>query len=117
MIIGEQPSACAPNTRYGVASTRPSLPNSVIRPRRRASSPSNRSVREATAKTASSVMTIEVSDVDEVCEDLSRRGVELLNGPIDRSWGRRTASFVDPAGHVWEIAQSIEAVVDRHRSG
>jgi catechol 2,3-dioxygenase-like lactoylglutathione lyase family enzyme len=53
------------------------------------------------------VMTIDVPDVHEVCEELSRRGVELLNGPIDRSWGRRTASFVDPAGHVWEIAQPI----------
>ena len=33
------------------------------------------------------------------------RGVELLNGPMDRPWGIRTASFVDPAGHIWEIAK------------
>jgi uncharacterized glyoxalase superfamily protein PhnB len=32
------------------------------------------------------------------------RGVKLLNGPIDRPWGPRTASFMDPAGHIWEIA-------------
>jgi lactoylglutathione lyase len=31
-------------------------------------------------------------------------GVELLNGPTDRPWGVRTASFRDPGGHVWEIA-------------
>ena len=31
-------------------------------------------------------------------------GVELLNGPMDRPWGIRTASFKDPAGHIWEIA-------------
>ena len=35
-------------------------------------------------------------------------GVDFLNGPIDRLWGRRTASFADPSGHVWEIAQLIE---------
>jgi len=48
--------------------------------------------------------TIEVEDVDAMCEELRRRGVELLNGPIDRPWGIRTASFRDPGGHVWEIA-------------
>ena len=32
------------------------------------------------------------------------RGATLLNGPIDRPWGIRTAAFRDPAGHVWELA-------------
>lgn len=50
--------------------------------------------------------TIEVDDVDAMCAELSRRGVELLNGPMDRPWGIRTACFRDPAGHIWEIAQS-----------
>jgi uncharacterized glyoxalase superfamily protein PhnB len=35
--------------------------------------------------------------------------VALLNGPIDRPWGRRTAAFADPAGNVWEIAQILPA--------
>jgi len=48
--------------------------------------------------------TINVDDVDAVCEELRRRGVELLNGPVDRPWGIRTAAFRDPAGHIWEIA-------------
>jgi catechol 2,3-dioxygenase-like lactoylglutathione lyase family enzyme len=48
--------------------------------------------------------TITVDDVDAVCADLARRGVTLLNGPMDRPWGIRTASFVDPGGHIWEIA-------------
>ena len=51
------------------------------------------------------VFTIEVDDVDAMCAELSRRGVELLNGPMDRPWGPRTASFRDPAGHIWEIAK------------
>ncbi|HEX6763484.1 MAG TPA: VOC family protein [Gaiellaceae bacterium] len=49
--------------------------------------------------------TLGVEDVDATCEDLKRRGVELLNGPVDRPWGIRTASFRDPGGHIWEIAR------------
>ena len=49
--------------------------------------------------------TIDVDDVDAMCAELAKRGVELLNGPIDRPWGIRTASFRDPAGHIWEIAK------------
>ena len=49
-------------------------------------------------------LTIWVEDTDAVCAQLSSLGVELLNGPIDRPWGIRTASFRDPGGHVWEIA-------------
>ncbi len=48
--------------------------------------------------------TVAVDDVDAMCDQLAARGVELLNGPIDRPWGIRTASFRDPGGHIWEIA-------------
>lgn len=48
--------------------------------------------------------TINVEDVDGICADLQRRGVMLLNGPMDRPWGIRTAAFADPAGNVWEVA-------------
>ncbi len=51
------------------------------------------------------VFTIHVEDVDARCADLVARGVTLLNGPMDRPWGIRTASFQDPAGHIWEIAK------------
>ncbi len=61
--------------------------------------------RVATADTGSRVQfTLEVDDVDATCAELARRGVDLLNGPLDRPWGVRTASFRDPAGHIWEIA-------------
>jgi catechol 2,3-dioxygenase-like lactoylglutathione lyase family enzyme len=52
-------------------------------------------------------LTIWVDDTDAVCEELGRRGVELLNGPIDRPWGLRTATFTDPDGHIWEVAATI----------
>jgi lactoylglutathione lyase len=52
-------------------------------------------------------LTIGVEDTDAVCEQLAKRGVELLNGPMDREWGMRTAAFTDPDGHIWEIAAKI----------
>lgn len=52
-------------------------------------------------------MTILVSDVDATCLALAAAGVVLLNGPLNRPWGRRTASFRDPAGNIWEIAQEL----------
>lgn len=53
------------------------------------------------------VITVPVDDVDARCALLAERGIELLNGPMDRPWGIRTASFRDPAGHIWEIAQPL----------
>lgn len=49
-------------------------------------------------------LTIQVDDVDATADKLIARGVVLLNGPMDRPWGIRTASFMDPGGHIWEIA-------------
>jgi len=51
------------------------------------------------------VFTIDVDNVDAMCAELTQRGVELLNGPMDRPWGIRTASFRDPGGYIWEIAK------------
>jgi lactoylglutathione lyase len=53
------------------------------------------------------VLTVGVDDVDAVCAELAAVGVALLNGPMNRPWGVRTASFTDPGGHIWEIAQDL----------
>ena len=55
------------------------------------------------------LLTIWVDDSAAAIAELEARGVELLNGPIDRPWGQRTAAFADPDGHVWEVAQTIPA--------
>jgi len=52
-------------------------------------------------------LTIWVDDADAVSKELATHGVELLNGPMNREWGVRTASFTDPDGHIWEIAQRL----------
>jgi catechol 2,3-dioxygenase-like lactoylglutathione lyase family enzyme len=54
------------------------------------------------------VFTLGVDDVDAMCDTLRAKGVELVNGPMDRPWGIRTASFRDPGGHIWEIAAKIK---------
>ena len=56
---------------------------------------------------ASVMLTVNVPDVDAACAAARERGVELVNGPMDRPWGRRTAVFLDPSGLPWEIAQEL----------
>ncbi len=58
---------------------------------------------------AQMMLSLWVDDVDSTCAELAERGVRLLNGPVDRPWGKRTAAFADPAGTVWEVAQDIPA--------
>ena len=53
------------------------------------------------------VFTMNVDDVDATCAELASRSVRLLNGPMDRPWGIRTASFKDPAGHAREISKDL----------
>jgi lactoylglutathione lyase len=53
---------------------------------------------------ARTMLTLEVRDVDATCERLRARGVTFLNGPLDRPWGPRTATFADPSGHCWELS-------------
>lgn len=48
--------------------------------------------------------TLDVDDVDASAAELVGKGVTLINGPLDRPWGIRTAAFADPAGTIWEIA-------------
>lgn len=57
-------------------------------------------------------LTVHVDDVDATCAALAGHGVTLLNGPMDRPWGIRTAAFADPAGHVWEIAAPLAEPTD-----
>ena len=48
--------------------------------------------------------TLDVDDVDASAAELVGKGVTLINGPLNRPWGIRTAAFADPAGTIWEIA-------------
>ena len=61
----------------------------------------------APAAGAALQFTIWVDDADASVAVMRSRGARLVNGPIDRVWGQRTALFADPDGHLWEIAQTI----------
>ena len=52
------------------------------------------------------LLAVFVDNVDALCAELTARGV-AVNGPADRPWGMRTATFTDPAGHLWEIGQDL----------
>jgi lactoylglutathione lyase len=52
-------------------------------------------------------LSIWIEDVDSACTSLEARGVKLLTGPVDREWGMRVATFTDPDGHNWELAQHL----------
>src|SRR3954447_8611386 len=52
-------------------------------------------------------LSIFIDDVDAACARLEDKGVELLTGPVDREWGMRVATFTDPDGHNWELAQRV----------
>ncbi len=56
---------------------------------------------------AECTLAMRVDDVDAVCAELAQRGVTILNGPTDRSWGVRNACFADPAGHLWQVSQDL----------
>lgn len=47
---------------------------------------------------ARSQFTVEVDDLDAAVVALGVAGIPVLNGPIDRPWGVRTAAFADPIG-------------------
>lgn len=53
------------------------------------------------------VLSVFVDDVDNVYSAACARGLHPNSPPIDRAWGMRTFTFSDPAGHCWEMAQSI----------
>jgi catechol 2,3-dioxygenase-like lactoylglutathione lyase family enzyme len=49
-------------------------------------------------------LTVSVDNCDAAVAEVTAHGATILNGPIDRPWGPRTAAFADPDGHVWELA-------------
>jgi len=53
-------------------------------------------------------ISIWVDDLNAACEKLAKEKVDLLTGPQVQPWGVKTVTFVDPAGHSWEIAEQIK---------
>ena len=61
------------------------------------------------------VMFVYVEDVDQTVERAIAGGAEVLAPAQNQFWGDRTASIMDPAGHVWTIATRIEETSEQVR--
>ena len=49
------------------------------------------------------VFTIQVEDVDSMCAELTKRGVKLLNGPMEVEGTGRFAVMMDPQGAAFNV--------------
>ncbi|HEV8063285.1 MAG TPA: VOC family protein [Acidimicrobiales bacterium] len=56
---------------------------------------------------AHGVIVAGVEDVDSAYAELTSLGVEFVRPPEDRAWGKRTAHFRDPDGHIFELNHDL----------
>lgn len=61
------------------------------------------------------VIYVYVEDVDRTVERAIAGGAQILIPAKDQFWGDRTASIMDPSGHVWTIATRIEETSEEER--
>ena len=54
-----------------------------------------------------SAVTVLVESVDRTHRSMVERGVRFLGEPADRPWGQRSAYFMDPEGHLIELATNL----------
>jgi uncharacterized glyoxalase superfamily protein PhnB len=60
---------------------------------------------------------IRVDDVDAVFERARRLGATVLQEPVDREYGERECTLVDPAGHRWELTRTLRDVAPEEWGG
>jgi uncharacterized glyoxalase superfamily protein PhnB len=53
------------------------------------------------------LITLRVTQVDELFERARTAGARVLAGPADKPYGERQCSFVDPWGHPWTLSETI----------
>lgn len=55
----------------------------------------------------------ETDNFDDFIENID--GVELVHPPFEHSWGQRVVRFYDPDGHIIEVGENLNKVVQRFR--
>ena len=62
------------------------------------------------------VIFVYVEDVDAAVDRAGSKGATVLRPAENQFWGDRTASIMDPSGHVWTIATRIEETTAEERT-
>jgi len=55
------------------------------------------------------LLCVEAKDIDATYKELTAKGLTFTKPPKSQAWGRRTAYFADPEGHLWELYQELPA--------
>lgn len=60
----------------------------------------------------------ETTSLDEVYGKLQANRVEFLHALVEQPWGQRVTRFYDPDGHIIEIGEPMNCVIERmHKEG
>ncbi len=52
----------------------------------------------------------QVKDINQACEELKAKGIEIFEGPKTTPWGQKVAYFKDPDGNIWEVSEPFEEI-------
>lgn len=55
----------------------------------------------------------ETEDIQELWQHIKESGIEVIHGLKAEAWGQRTCRIYDPDGYIVEIAEPMDAVVQR----
>lgn len=47
----------------------------------------------------------QVESLEKSCQELTKKGIEIFEGPKTTAWGQKIAYFHDPNGNIWEISE------------
>ena len=63
------------------------------------------------------VLKVRVADVDAAFEQARRHDARVLAEPVDRPYGERECTIEDPAGHRWQLTQTLRDVAPEEWGG
>jgi uncharacterized glyoxalase superfamily protein PhnB len=63
------------------------------------------------------LLKIRVSDVDAAFAQARRHGAAVIAEPTDRPYGERECTLEDPAGHRWQLTQTLRDVAPEEWGG
>ena len=63
------------------------------------------------------ILKVRVPDVDAAFERARSHGARVLQEPIEFEYGERECTLEDPAGHCWQLTQTIRDVAPEEWGG